>query len=164
MLATTGTNQHNARCDGYRDRSARAAASDAALPSHPCRARLPAGRRRPVIEASSTQVQRLPHGGRRRQQQAGSQPPASSGTRRARSRATTTPGLQECGRDLGRRGHGRLAEGAEEVHQGRDSGVIYRRLRDSDTLPPCSMKMVFAGIKKEKERGELIKYLKEATA
>ena len=48
-----------------------------------------------------------------------------------------------------------MAEGAEEVHQGRDSGVV---VRGAATLTPSTQarKMVFAGIKKEKERGELI--------
>ena len=96
------------------------------------RARRPPPRRRRDVAsmASSTQVQRLPHGGRRRQQQAGSQPP-----RHLREQGRTSKRLrllrrfQKCGRDLGRRGHGRLAEGAEEVHQGRDSGVIYSSRR-----------------------------------
>ena len=58
MLATTDTNQHSARCDGSRGRGARAAASDAALPRRPCRARSPAAAARERDQLSDVVLHR----------------------------------------------------------------------------------------------------------
>merc|ERR1711924_278306 len=92
-----------------------------------------------------TQVQRLPHGRRRRQLEAGPEPPRHL-------------------RQQGRPGQGlRLLGAFKNADVTWDDAAMDAWLKVPKKFIKGT-KMVFAGIKKEKERGELIKYLKEATA